>query len=300
MTRDAASDAGTRWNAKVEAEAALLESLVESTVFTPINAGSAMLETVARLGEAIMLGLLRNGDQLPPEPKLAEALKISPVTLRGALAILREAKLVQTRRGRGGGTFVSASVSRRRAVAAGPPSSHEQMRDLVDFRAVLEGGTCALAAERVTGEQLEQLEALVSDMSAEGDFSRWSELDTLFHLALARASGSRRLVPEVAKLRNEAHRISSLYHPVSRSAMRLSNDQHRDVLAAARAHEPERARAAMVAHVESTLALWLGLEQSRWSSEDRLAAVGRPSVARGGPEAGARLNRAKSSLGRRE
>jgi DNA-binding FadR family transcriptional regulator len=300
MTRDAVSEAGARGNAKVKVEAKLLESLVESTVFTPINAGSAMVETVARLGEAIMLGLLRNGDQLPPEPKLAEALKISPVTLRGALAILREAKLVQTRRGRGGGTFVSASVSRRRAVAAGPPPSHEQMRDLVDFRAVLEGGTCALAADRVTGEQLEQLESLVADMSAEEDFSRWSELDTLFHLALARASGSRRLVPEVAKLRNEAHRISSLYQPVPPSAMRLSNDQHREILAAARARDADRARAAMVAHVESTLALWLGLEQSRWSSKDGSAPAGRRVVARGAPAAGARRNRAKSSLGRRE
>ena len=86
---------------------AIVASLVRRTVFTPIRQGSAVAETVARLGEAIALGLLRAGDRLPAETQLAAALGISAATLRSALAILREAGLVETRRGRGGGTFVS-------------------------------------------------------------------------------------------------------------------------------------------------------------------------------------------------
>src|SRR3990170_4088956 len=90
----------------------IVASLVRRTVFTPIRQGSAVAETVARLGQAIALGLLRPGDRLPAETQLAAALGISAVTLRGALAILREAGLLETRRGRGGGTFVSPTLPR--------------------------------------------------------------------------------------------------------------------------------------------------------------------------------------------
>src|SRR6478672_10449170 len=73
----------------------------------PATAGRA--EYVAgRLEEAIRLGLLLDGERLPAEPLLAEQFGIATVTLRDALAALRDQGLVVTRRGRGGGSFVRA------------------------------------------------------------------------------------------------------------------------------------------------------------------------------------------------
>src|SRR5919106_398351 len=63
---------------------------------------------VRRVGSAIALGLLGDGEQLPAETELATMLNVSTVTLREALADLRELGLVETRRGRGGGSFVRA------------------------------------------------------------------------------------------------------------------------------------------------------------------------------------------------
>ena len=60
------------------------------------------------MGSAIALGLLGDGEQLPAETELATMLNVSTVTLRDALAELRELGLVETRRGRGGGSFVRA------------------------------------------------------------------------------------------------------------------------------------------------------------------------------------------------
>src|SRR5688500_20403134 len=82
-------------------------------VFAPLDDGALRSEAVVRrVGSAIALGLLGDGEQLPTETDLATMLNVSTVTLREALAELRKLRLVETRRGRGGG-------SRGRGRAAG-------------------------------------------------------------------------------------------------------------------------------------------------------------------------------------
>jgi DNA-binding FadR family transcriptional regulator len=250
----------------------IVESLVRRTVFTPIRQGSAVAETVARLGQAIALGLLRPGDRLPAETKLAQSLGISAVTLRGALGILREAGVLETRRGRGGGTFVSVDLPPNPVGSRSSLPAEADLRDLIDYRCVVEGGAAALAAERATAEQISHLGALVRQMDEESDFGPWSEMDTLFHLILADASGSHRLVSEVTELRSAAYHISDLWKPVPVTTMRVSNEGHREILRAVKARKPERARAAMMDHVETTLGFWLGLQPGLASAQpERIA-----------------------------
>lgn len=116
-------------------------------------------QVAQRLREAIQLGILLDGERLPPEAKLAEQLGVSTVTLREALAVLREQGLVVTRRGRGGGTFVTAadldSALGRRLRAL----SVAQVRDLGDHRGAISAMTARLAAQRA-------LPAEVADSSA--------------------------------------------------------------------------------------------------------------------------------------
>ncbi len=59
-----------------------------------------------RITEAIHLGLLDDGERLPVEVDLAAQFGVAPMTVREALATLREQELVETRRGRSGGSFV--------------------------------------------------------------------------------------------------------------------------------------------------------------------------------------------------
>ncbi len=56
-----------------------------------------------RLIEMIDLGLFTEGEQLPNESALATQLGVATVTLRDALAGLRERGVIETRRGRSGG-----------------------------------------------------------------------------------------------------------------------------------------------------------------------------------------------------
>ena len=245
-SKTAATDTGT----------AVVRRLVERTVFTPVREGSAVAETVERLGRAIGMGLLRPGDRLPPEGRLAEDLGISAVTLRNAIAILRGAGLVDTQRGRGGGTTVSARPPLLPVAGAVPTEA--ELRDLVDYRVVVEGGAAALAAKRATPEQIEYLGTLVEEMAAAAEYDVWGERDTLLHLVLADASGSTRLVEQVGHIRAEVYRIAKL-GTVPPSAVELADREHREIVRAVAAGKPARARAAMTRHVESTRGLWLGL-----------------------------------------
>ncbi len=248
-----------RWKtAATDASDELVRSLVERTVFTPVRQGSTVAETVARLGQAIGMGLLRPGDRLPSETRLADDLGISPVTLRSALTILRESGLIETQRGRVGGTFVAPGAEATSFVTDRTLPTERELRDLTDFRSVVEGGGAAFAAERRTASQLEELERLTAEMTAGSDFATWSERDTIFHLILADASGSARLVEQVAGIRAEVYRVSQVL-PTPGPVLELANAEHRKILQAVAARKPDKARVAMVRHVESTLGLWLGL-----------------------------------------
>ncbi len=140
----------------------------------------------------------------------------------------------------------------------GPLPSSDEVRDLVDYRRVIEGGAAWLAAERATEEQIAYLERLVLEMREIRSFDPWSERDALFHLIVADASGSRRLVEQVADVRGDVYRLAKL-GSVPEAVVQLSDREHREILRAIAARRPAQARAAMIRHVASTGALWLGL-----------------------------------------
>lgn len=235
-----------------------VQRIVERAVYTPVRHGDIVAETVARLGQAIGMGLLRPGDRLPSEARLAADLGISPVSLRSALNMLRGAGVLETSRGRGGGTMVTADASSLPLPAARQMPTEAELRELADLRCVVEGGAAAYAAERASDEQLGHLDELATAMESDADWSTWSERDTLLHLVIADASGSERVVAQIGRLREEVYRLGQLV-PAPRMASDLADREHRELIRAIAAREPERARRAMVHHVQSTRALWLGL-----------------------------------------
>src|SRR5262245_59316630 len=104
-------------------------------VWRPVRGGNAFEITVARLAQAIKLGLVSEGDRLPAERDLAERLQVSRVTLREAIRAFREAGYLESRRGRTGGTFVVARAGapvpaqRRPGIIEGPgPSGGDPAR----------------------------------------------------------------------------------------------------------------------------------------------------------------------------
>src|SRR5258706_11061572 len=129
------------------------EPLSGVPMWRPVRGGNAFEITVARLAQAIKLGLVTVGERLPPERELAERLQVSRVTLREAIGALREAGFLESRRGRSGGTFVvratgDSTDGPAADAAALAREMGDALHDALDFRRVLEPGGAALAATR--------------------------------------------------------------------------------------------------------------------------------------------------------
>lgn len=171
----------------------------------PLPSAGVAESVTGRLADAIHLGLLEPGEQLPSESTLASQLGVSTATLREALASLREQGLLETRRGRNGGSFVcgpsAASVARLRRRLS--DRSVIGLRDFGDEWAAVAGATARLAAARSSTEQLARMRsfaALVGSTTSIGDRGR---AHSRFFIEMALASQSERLTRSEVRLQSE-------------------------------------------------------------------------------------------------
>jgi GntR family transcriptional regulator, transcriptional repressor for pyruvate dehydrogenase complex len=192
-----------------------------AAVFDPVQTATTLEETVERLGTAIRLGLLGPGDRLPPERDLADQLGIARSTLRQALTSLTESGHLTALRGRGGGTFVSEEPPLAESSRVQLSDGH--WRDVLDYRVAVEVGAAVLAAERAP--DLGPLRAHIETMRTATDFSTYRRADVFFHLGVAEAARSTRLVAAMTEVQGMmSELIAHIAHPAP--VLARSNEQH--------------------------------------------------------------------------
>lgn len=226
------------------------------TVFAPVRSQTAFEETLERLGTAIKLGLLAPGARLPAERELCTRLEISRSTLRQALTALAQSGHLHAVRGRGGGTFVA-----ERPPPADPPSRSvlESWQGACDVRLGVELGIASLAAARATEDELAPLDELVTAMDdMSDDFPGYRQADVRFHIGLAEATRSPRLVALATEAQGQmTDLISYIAHPPE--ILEHSNAQHAQLLARIRARDADGAVRIMAEHLRGTELVLAGL-----------------------------------------
>jgi DNA-binding FadR family transcriptional regulator len=228
---------------------------VVSSVFMPVRAATTFEETVERLGTAIRAGILPAGSQLPAERVLAEELGISRSTLRQALTTLVQSGHLVSLRGRGGGTFVTdrpplASVS---AMPLGADAWA-----VLDYRVAIETGATVLACERAEADDLERLHAVVGRMWKVDDFEVYRRADIRFHIGLAEAARSPRLVSAMTEVQGRmSELITQIAHPPE--VLTHANDQHRRLVRLLERRDAAPSVALIREHMEGTEHILAGL-----------------------------------------
>jgi DNA-binding FadR family transcriptional regulator len=260
-----------------------------SGVLRPVREGNAFEETVERLLTVIKLGLIGPGERFPPERQLAAQLGISRLTLREAIRELQQARYVESRRGRLGGTFItytrpapSVNDLRRLATERG-----QKLADAITFRFAVETGAADTLAQQIAaaadtvrragapgtaggpdgqsaeaaaggaaGSKRDVLLARLADVNKAGpqDYRR---MDTLFHLSIAELTGSSLLASACTEARMLLNDLLNAI-PVLKLNIAHAAVQHAGIVEAILAGDPEGARNAVAEHLSGTASLLRG------------------------------------------
>ncbi|EWT01063.1 GntR family transcriptional regulator [Intrasporangium oryzae NRRL B-24470] len=221
-----------------------------AAVFAPLPAEGRAEAVTRRLGEAIALGLLPDGCMLPHEGDLADRFGVATVTVREALGALREADLIVTRRGRGGGSFVRSPADGGRAamLARLAHLGLGDLRDLADHYTAISGRCAYLAAERADEDDLTRLHRLAAQRAAPDEPGGIPRLEGNFHLELAAVAQSARLTREEMALQRQAGPLLWLAHAEAGGAA-ATTAAHERIASAVAGGDPGTARARAEDHV---------------------------------------------------
>ncbi len=189
------------------------------------------------LREAIMNSHLKPGERLM-EIQLADEMGVSRTPVREAIRKLELEGFV-------------VMIPRKGAYVAG--ISMKDIAEVFEIRAALESLAAALAAERITEDELEALERClvkVAECTEANDLEALITFDTEFHDILYKASRNERLVQIISNLREQIQRfrMTSLSHP---GRMRDALEEHRKLVETLSERNVELARQLAREHIEN-------------------------------------------------
>ena len=178
------------------------------------------------------------------------------------MAALRQAGLVETTRGRGGGTVVTLRL-RTPSARTGGAHRRRHPRDLarhagLPVRRRARARPSSPPPPSSTAAHRAQLEQAHAAVASAGKPAQHRQADSRFHLTVAALSGSPRVIEAVTAVQATLHEML-LAIPVLDTNIAHSDRQHAAVVKAILAGQPDRARRAMEEHCDDTAALLRGL-----------------------------------------
>ena len=215
-------------------------------------------EAILKIRDLIASGRINPGDRLPPEQELATSLGISRSSLRETVKALSQAKVLDVRRG--DGTYVTSLEPR--LLLSGLSFAIDLMGDrtlaeIFEVRKLLEPAATALAAQRVTQEQLDTLSASLDSMRKAHDPEELVVRDIDFHSHIAEATGNASLCSILDAISTRAVR-ARIWRASMVGMKSMTLSQHELILQALTERDPALARSAATIHVS---------ESERWLRE---------------------------------
>jgi GntR family transcriptional regulator, rspAB operon transcriptional repressor len=207
------------------------------------------------LRQAIIELRLRPGEPLREIP-LAEQLGVSKTPLREAFARLEQEGLVET-------------TSFKGAVVTG--YSEDDLREIYELRALLEGAAARAAAVRSSEETFGALRDLVTrsrELRDRGDLTGLATLLGQFDLQIYAQVTNARIAALVDNMRAHLTRIGKLTEGIP-GRVEASVEEHAAIVDAIVARDPDEAERLMRVHIESVLADQLATFGASDSGEER-------------------------------
>jgi DNA-binding GntR family transcriptional regulator len=195
------------------------------------------LQVAERLRAEIVAGELPAGSRLR-QVEIARRYGVSTTPVREALAALQQEGLVRLHPQRGAVVFVP---------------DVDDLREHYEIRAALEALAAAKAAERFAPEWAPPLRAHLAEMREAPPAARYLALNQRFHTELSAHSGCPKLTQMIAGLRDASSSYLHIYRAADDFPVERLDCEHREILAACEARDPERAARAVREHLQHTV-----------------------------------------------
>lgn len=229
-------------------------ALPQASILAAMPELRRLYEQIAhQIATDISAGKYAVGQRLPSERELAQVFKVSRPTVREAIIALELDGLVEVRLG--SGVYVTSR---------NPPPGPATARDigpfeLLEARRAIEGEACAIAASRITDEELEKLNELLARMRADNqqnEILMSEEADREFHEIIALATQNSAIYTAIEMLwetRSRSPQTHLMDDRVREQGMKPSIAEHAAIVRALKRRDPEAARAAMHKHITNVI-----------------------------------------------
>jgi DNA-binding FadR family transcriptional regulator len=213
-------------------------------------------KAIVQIRELIRTGALPPGSKLPPEKELAAQLGLSRNLAREAVKALAVARVLEVRRG--DGTYVTSLQPSLLLEGLGGAVELLQgdsaaLQDLMEVRRLLEPVATALAATRISDEQLAEIQRHLDAMrEARDDVRRLNSHDAAFHRAVIAATGNETLLTLLEGISGRTLRARIWRGLVDTEASDRTLAEHEAIFSALSVRDPSLSQAAALLHVSNT------------------------------------------------
>lgn len=190
------------------------------------------------LRERVLNGEFKEGDPLIQDA-IAKEYDVSRIPVREALRQLEAAGLVVMQLHKG-------------AIVSSLPA--EEIAELFELRALLEGDLLARAVPRMTGEQLHTARDILTQLEASygrQDVASWGRLNWAFHHSLYVPAGRVQTLSVVQSINMQTDRYVRMHLSLT-GAVSTARHEHRELLRLCSAHEAKKAVAFLREHIAHT------------------------------------------------
>lgn len=221
-------------------------------MFKKVNRENAFQEILNQIFENIQKGSLKPGDALPTERNMSEAMGISRPVLREALRALEFLGLVTSVHG--GANYISRDLD---SCLIEPLSilfrlNNSSVSQVQELRSALECKSAALAAANCTPLHAARLQLYIAKLDAEEDEKLRADLDRDLHMQIGKMTGNSMICSVLLASSQLTENIISGIRAYIMQKNHTSSDvdeQHRQLVNAITAHQPELAEQCMREHM---------------------------------------------------
>jgi GntR family transcriptional regulator, transcriptional repressor for pyruvate dehydrogenase complex len=158
-----------------------MDETPKKIIVESVNRNTLSKQVVESIIQLLISGQMKPGDKLPTEMELMEILNVSRPVLREALSSLESLGVINRKTREG--TFFNNKISSH-PFSIMLSLAHDNLQAMVEARMALELGLIAIAAEKISDEDLKRLKQTIEVIENSKD-QNYGEADIEFHRIIA-------------------------------------------------------------------------------------------------------------------